>query len=247
MLAAPATYPLMMSVEESAVLKFTGTTPLINPFADDRDYDFNGTMAFTEFFINTLNTWKDPRLDVWATKVSGKFAGVPSGYPLTEAPAVSSMPSSRFNKTLKTSPLLGLILQYSEVEFLLAEAALRGYSTDSPKDHYEKGVKASLAYWGATVPADFLTRKGVAYEGTLEQIITQKYFGLFFTDMQAWAELRRTGFPVLPKGKGLENNGQMPARLKYPLSVQSLNKQKYDEAAARIGGDDINSKLWWAK
>ncbi|WP_051054091.1 SusD/RagB family nutrient-binding outer membrane lipoprotein [Fibrella aestuarina] len=247
MLADPTRYPLMTAVDQSAALKFTAVTPLLNPFADDRDYDFNGSNAFAEYFINTLNSWQDPRLAVWATSVSGKFVGVPSGYSLGDSPKVSAIASSRLNKTLKTSPLLGTIMQYAETEFLLAEAALKGYSSDSPKDHYEKGIRASMAYWGATMPTDFLTRKGVAYSGTLEQLITQKYISLFFTEMQQWAEYRRTGFPVLPKGPGLENNGQLPMRLTYPLSVQSLNKQSYDEATARIGGDNINAKIWWAK
>lgn len=247
MLADPARYPLMTAVDHSAALKFTATTPLLNPFADDRDYDFNGANAFSEFFINTLNSWQDPRLSVWATNVGGKYVGVPSGYPLGDAPKVGAIASSRLNRNLKTSPLLGIIMQYAETEFLLAEAALKGYSADSPRDHYEKGIRASMAYWGAAMPADFLTRRGVAYAGTLEQIITQKYASLFFNEMQQWSEYRRTGYPVLPKGPGLENNGQIPARLSYPLSVQSLNRQNYTEAATRIGGDNINAKVWWAK
>ncbi|MFD2570866.1 SusD/RagB family nutrient-binding outer membrane lipoprotein [Spirosoma soli] len=247
MLANPAKYPLMTAPEQSASLKFTAVNPLLNPFADDRDYDFNGANAMGEFFINMLNTWQDPRLAVWTTSVSGKYVGVPSGYSLGDAPKISAIASSRLNKTLKTSPLLGTIMQCAETEFLLAEAALKGYSADSPKDHYEKGIRASMTYWGATMPADFLTRKGVAYAGTLEQIMTQKYISLFFTEMQQWAEYRRTGLPVLPKGPGLENGGQMPTRLAYPLSVQSLNKQNYDEATTRIGGDNINTKVWWAK
>ncbi|RYC68204.1 SusD/RagB family nutrient-binding outer membrane lipoprotein [Spirosoma sordidisoli] len=246
MLANPAQYPLMSTVDESATLKFTGTNPLLNPFADDRDYDFNGSNAYAEFFIGLLNSWQDPRLDVWATKVSGRFVGVPSGYSLGDAPKIAAIASSRINKTLKTSPLLGTIMQYAETEFLLAEAALKGYSADSPKDHYEKGIRASMGYWGAVMPANYLTRPGVAYTGSFEQIMNQKYVSLFFTEMQQWAEYRRTGFPVLPKGPGVENNGQMPARLAYPLSVQSLNRANYDEAAARIGGDNINAKVWWA-
>ncbi|MBO0952695.1 SusD/RagB family nutrient-binding outer membrane lipoprotein [Fibrella forsythiae] len=247
MLANPAKYPLMTATDESATLTFTAVNPLLNPFADDRDYDFNGANAYSTYFVNTLSTWQDPRLDVWATKISGKFVGVPSGYPLGDAAKVAAISSSRLHKNLKTSPILGSIMQYAETEFLLAEAALKGYSSDSPKDHYEKGIRASMTYWGATMPADFLTRNGVAYAGTLEQLMTQKYIALFFTEMQQWAEYRRTGFPVLPKGPGLENDGKMPARMAYPLSVQSLNKENYTEAATRMGGDNLNAKLWWAK
>jgi hypothetical protein len=61
---------------------------------------------------------------------------------------MNAISSSKLNKNLKTSLILGTILQYAEVEFLLAEAALKGYTTDSPKDHYEKGIAASMKYWG---------------------------------------------------------------------------------------------------
>ncbi|NBA77901.1 SusD/RagB family nutrient-binding outer membrane lipoprotein [Emticicia sp. ODNR4P] len=247
MLSSPDKYPLMQSADESAALKFTQVTPLLNPFTSTRDYDFNGANAVSEFFIKTLSTWSDPRLDIWATKASGKYTGIPSGYTIAEGPAMNAISSSKLNKNLKTSLILGTILQYAEVEFLLAEAALKGYTTDSPKDHYEKGIAASMKYWGATQPTDFLTRSGVAYNGTLQQIMTQKYIALFFNDMQQWFEYKRTGYPVLPVGKGVENNGKMPMRLKYPLSTQSLNRANYDKAVAQMGADDINTKTWWTK
>lgn len=247
MLADPTTYPLISTVAESAALKYTGVNPLVNPFATAREYDFNGTMAMSAFMDSTLAKYDDPRLAVWFTKIDGQFVGIPSGYPIEQSDEMNGIVSSRLNKALMKSPLLGTILQYAEVEFLLAEAALKGYTTDDPKAHYEKGIAGSMAYWGATVPEGFYTRPGVAYDGTLEQIITQKYVALFFNDMQQWAEYRRTGYPVLPKGEGLENNGVMPARLKYPLSVQSLNRERYAEVVERIGRDDINVDLWWAQ
>jgi hypothetical protein len=84
MLANPDKYPLMQSADESAALKFTQVTPLLNPFTSARDYDFNGANAVSEFFIKTLSTWSDPRLDIWATKASGKYTGIPSGYTIAE-------------------------------------------------------------------------------------------------------------------------------------------------------------------
>ena len=45
----------MTSNAESAVLRFTTTTPFVSAFNTYRDYDFNGDNGLTEFFINTLN------------------------------------------------------------------------------------------------------------------------------------------------------------------------------------------------
>jgi hypothetical protein len=74
---------------------------------------------------------------------------------------------------------------------------------------------------------------------------TQKYYALFFTDFQQWFEYRRTGHPVLPIGPGVRNNRQMPARINYPVYVQSLNQVNYQAAVADQGADDINTKVWW--
>jgi hypothetical protein len=80
----------------------------------------------------------------------------------------------------------------------------------------------------------------------MEKIMLQKYYSLFFTDFQQWIEYRRTGHPLLPKGAGLQNGGNMPARFKYPVTVQSLNKAHYNAAVAAMGGpDDLNTKVWW--
>ncbi len=245
MLADPVKYPLMTNLNDGASLKYTGTTPLINPFSTYRDNDFSGNRGMGEFFINKLNSWEDPRLGIWCSQVGGIYAGVPSGYSEIESEEVRGKPSSRLNIGLKNSSQLGSIMQYAEVEFLLAEAALRGYIADNPEDHYKKGVTASLSYWGATVPTDFFDRSGVKFDGSLEQIMTQKYFSLFFIDMQQWFEIRRTGYPVLPKGNGMENNKELPSRLKYPLSLQSLNLENYNAAVARMGGDEISTKVWW--
>ena len=73
----------------------------------------------------------------------------------------------------------------------------------------------------------------------------QKYYALFFVDFQQWSEYRRTGFPVLPVEAGMLNNAIMPARLEYPLSVRISNPDNYRAAANGMGGDDINSKVWW--
>ena len=245
-----AKYPVMTSNADAAVLRFTTTPPYTSAFNTYRDYDFNGDNGLTQFFINTLNSWTDPRLTKWATTVGvSNYEGIPSGY----APGNQPERLSAYQPALKNEPLLGNILNYAEVQFLMAEAALKGYYNGNPKKLYENGVTNAITFWGLTVPTDHLLKPGVAWVATetvaqkLEKIITQKYFTLFFTDFQSWFEHRRTGYPVLPVGPGVQNGGEMPARLKYPVLVQSLNRTNYEAAVAAMGGDDINVKVWWQK
>jgi hypothetical protein len=245
----PARYPIMSVNDESAVLRFTTVTPFVSAFNTYRDYDFNGENGLTEFFVNNLNNWSDPRLTKWASTVSGgAYVGIPSGY----APGNQQDRQSFYLPALKNEPLLGNILNYAEVQFMLAEAALKGFITSTPaKTYYENGVTNAITFWGLTVPTGHLAKTGVAWIETettaqkLEKIITQKYYTLFFTDFQSWFEYRRTGYPNLPMGPGLQNDGKMPTRLVYPVSVQSLNKANYDAAVAAMGSDNMKTRVWW--
>jgi hypothetical protein len=245
-----ANYPIMTNNAESAVVRFTTTPPFVSAFSTYRDYDFNGDNGLSQFFINTLNTWEDPRRTKWATTVGvSNYEGIPSGYPPGQVPDRLSA----YLPALKNEPLLGNILNYPEVQFMVAEAALKGYFTGNPKTFYENGVNNAITLWGLTVPTGHLLKPGVVWLDTetqaqkLEKILTQKYFTLFFTDFQSWFEYRRTGYPRLPIGAGVENNREMPSRLKYPVLVQTLNRANYEAAVAAMGGDEINVKVWWQK
>lgn len=242
-----ANYPIFANNAESAVLKFTTTAPFVSAFNTYRDYDFNGDNGLSKFFIDTLNTWADPRLTKWAATVGGVYEGIPSGYASGQQPDRLSY----YLATLKNEPLLGNILNYPELQFILAEAAVKGYITNPAKTYYENGVNNAITLWGLTVPAGHLAKPGIAWLDTetdaqkMVKIMTQKYFTFFFTDFQSWFEHRRTGLPNLPVGAGVQNNGIMPTRLVYPTSVQSLNKANYDAAVASMGGDNMLVKVWW--
>ena len=244
-----AEYPIFTSNDDSAILKFQSTPPLVSEFYNYRDIDFNTGSGLSEFFIDNLNNWEDPRLEKWATKYENSYQGIKSGYPVGQVPEIKS----KYVLALKNEPLLGNIMNYAELQFILAEAAVRGFVDGSAQTYYENGVKAAITMWGYTVPADYLTATTAKwvpsdndYQKT-EKIMLQKYYTLLFTDFQQWFEYRRTGFPILPKGEGLQNGGLMPSRLKYPVNVQSLNGANYKEAVANMGGDDLNVKVWWNK
>jgi len=242
-----ANYPIFTSNAESAILRYTGVSPLFSPFYTYRAVDFQS--AATEFFINTLKGLGDPRLTIWATKYNNDYAGVPSGFDASQVVTLkSSIPDA-----LKNNPLLGNIMNYAELQFTIAEAITRGMTTLSgAKAYYDNGVTNAITLWGLTVPATYLTtgtgawNDAASFSDKMEKIMLQKYFSLFFTDFQQWTEFRRTGHPVLPIGTGVQNNGKMPSRFVYPVIVQSVNGANYTAAVAGMGGpDDINTKVWW--
>ena len=245
----PANYPIMTSNAESAILRWSGTAPYVSPFATWRPADWY-TPKLGSFFVDNLNSWSDPRIGRWATLDDGEYAGVPSGY----LPGMPPAAKSTLLTALQTEPLLGNIMNYSELQFALSEAAAKGWITSkTAQSYYETGVTNAITLWGLTVPAGYLGFAQVKWDETynldkkMELIHKQKYYAMFFTDLEQWFEYRRTGHPVLPKGAGLINNGVMPARLNYPTYVQTTNTANYNAAVAAQGPDNINTQVWWQK
>ncbi|NSL87109.1 SusD/RagB family nutrient-binding outer membrane lipoprotein [Chitinophaga sp. Mgbs1] len=248
MLADQKKYPVMMNNDESAVLKYTNVKPFQNPFFSARDYDFNTDRGIGAYFVDALNSWKDPRIPIWIQPAGdGAFRGLPSGFRPEVFDTVASVKAATLHVNLKKSNLIGTIMTYAEVEFIRAEAIHRGYAPGNAQTAYENGVRASITYWGAKVPDDFFSRAGIAYNNSLEQICTQKYFALFFNDMQQWFEYRRTGFPAIPRGDGIPAGTNMPQRMMYPIIVQTINSANYNDVIARQGADALATKVWWSK
>lgn len=242
--ANPTTYPVFNSNADAALLNISGVFPQSVPLT--RPQDFTSYRGVASFFINNLNTWSDPRRPIWCTTSGGVYVGWPSGYNV--APTVPSSPSN-MNQNLAIAPVKVVIFPYAEVEFIRAEAAFYGWNTagKTANDAYVAGITAAIQQWNGVVPANYFTNAAVTYNNTLERIILQKYYALFFCDCQQWFELMRTGYPVLPLGDGVAVGSKMPNRFKYPSTVQKTNLKNYQDAVTRIGGDSFNTKLWWQK
>lgn len=260
-------YPIIASIDESAILRWTGVPPYISPLMTVREQDFRFP-GVASFFVDNLVNWRDPRIETnygtvagfnrWGiAPFQGAIAGIPSGYVPGSVPDKKSyFYSSTSSYSLQNEALGGMIMNFAEVKFILAEAALKGYISSSAETHYNEGVVASIRQWipSWNVPvttylqdADMQWSTATSFDQRMERIHLQKYYALFMTDMQQWFEYRRTGRPTLPKGAGLRNGGEMPARMVYPVYVQSTNPTNYQAAVASQGPDVISTKVWWQK
>jgi hypothetical protein len=246
----PGKNPVFTRNEEAAVLKISGIPPNVSPWG--RAIDFTTGRAASEFFLQNLNDFNDPRRAKFATQARTAngtatigYRGIPSAYAGGES-QFDFLPSN-LSIALVTAPMISVLMPYAEVEFIKAELAQQGKISADAKTHYEKGVKGAIEQWGAAMPADYFANPKAAYDGSLERIMLQKYYALFFVDYQQWFEYRRTGLPVLPKGRDLLNEGRMPVRFPYPTTVQSTNTANYKLAVEHMGGDNINTRVWWEK
>ena len=283
----PSLYPIFQTNADCARLLWNGgtstTDPYTNPYvAGVRAQDFRGP-AICSFFLDHLIDWTDPRYTSSNKYGSGSIGrlgisqasgggwyGIASGYQSGKSEMKGCYFQSYDNTStggvwsLQQNANTGIIMQYSEVQFILAEAAAKGWINGSTKTYYHNGIAAAINYWVPNFPetitstnfAEYLTSLDAAGEvwsdnATLDQkmelIHLQKYYALFLTDLQQWFEYRRTGHPVLPKGAGVVNGGVMPARLVYPVYVQAANPVNYKAAVAAQGPDQIYTNVWWQR
>ena len=248
MMVNPATYPVFTGNDQAAVLKLTGITPLASPWG--RPQDFTTGRAAAAFFLDSLNALNDPRRAKFASQAKNSagsanigYKGIPSGYAGSESQFTYT--PSNLVQALITAPMSVPILPYAEVELIKSEVYFHDNRQDSAKATYERGTKAAIEQWGGVLPTDYFSNPAATYNGTLDRILLQKYYALFFTDFQQWFEYRRTGLPNLPKGAGMLNGQKMPSRLLYPIAQRIYNPANYAAAVQAMGGDNINTKAWW--
>ncbi|WP_337042974.1 SusD/RagB family nutrient-binding outer membrane lipoprotein [Emticicia sp. 17c] len=223
--------------------------PLYNNYITTNRKDF----AVSSTFMNYLSKINDPRIPGMADPNNlQKYVGVPYGVfpPTWKAQDVSLAASSIRQQNSSAN-----VLTYAQILFSKAEAAKLGWISDDPKALYESAIKASIQQWIGASATDavvnaYLQQPDVKYNDAkaLEQIATQKWIALFYQGNEAWAEWRRTGYPVLtPAANPLNPSGQIPRRMAYPVTEQTLNKVNYDKALATQGADTQDTRVWWDK
>ncbi len=144
------------------------------------------------------------------------------------------------------------ILTAAEVYFIKAEAALRGWGSDA-EGNYNAGVRAALEAWGLGGSYEsYITNEGVAFNGTLEQIMEQKWISNFTTAAEAWFDWRRTGYPELQAGP-VASRPVLPLRFRYHSNEKNRNSEQYFKAlenleetgfSGEFGKDSPFSKMW---
>jgi hypothetical protein len=206
-----------------------------------------GDYVAAEDLMNKLVALNDPRKPLYfGVNNAGNYQGGVVGKVNTYADM--SKPSAQVSAA--TAPLV--LLDYVETEFLRAEAKERGFNVaGTAEGHYNNAIRASIIFWGGTnADADaYLAQPSVAYTtatGTWkEKIGVQKWIALYNRPFVGWTELRRLDFPQLTLPVGAKSG--FPNRFPYPNNEQQLNGTNYTSAAAKIGGDKVETKLFWDK
>ncbi len=243
---------VFQSSASEAKLSWLGTPPNENPMAPafisrPGDFRISATM------VDNLIAYDDPRLPIYAdaARETGEFAGMPNG--LNDSHGIEFEQVSRVGDWFLQPTTRTWIISYAETSLLEAEAAVRGFAGGDAESLYEAGIRASMETYGISA-ADidaYMAGPLVAFAadmaGQLEQIGMQLWFALYDQGPEAWASYRRTGFPNLIAGPDNLNNDQIPVRLPYPQSEQSVNGANLSAANAAQGlsTEPWNVPLFW--
>lgn len=246
----PETYPIFEDNEDNASLSYPGGD-WIEPWTARHSSIGDDKMALP--LVDSMLSLSDPRLPYYAdTTAAGEYVGLIVGERQVLQPVASAL-----NPLFVDNPT-GTIyfLTYSELEFIKAEAAARGFVSADAATAYYAGITAScemyLPYGMTTDTIEaYKLLPGVAWTGTLEtdleQLYVQKWISFFHQSWEAWAEMRRTDVPVSEPAANnttsIEHN-RSPFRFSYPSTEQTLNSDNIPE---NVSEEDHywGYQIWW--
>ena len=238
-----------------------GISRAMNP----SDWGANNMMSKT--MVEWLQANNDPRLEVWSVRGlwDGPWLtdpadqiGMPNGMDIEMLEAYTGQPFDRENQFSRLNPELlddhdpFIFMTYAEVEFLLAEAAMKGWHTGDATEHYNNGVRASMLQWDIFNPTKVITlAEANAYlaanpfDGSMEMLATQHWAANFMQWFEAYANWRRTGFPVLTPTNypGNYSGGQIFRRIEY--STVEIANNESNVVAGGTSPDDVLTRVWW--
>jgi hypothetical protein len=272
----PANYPVMTSNDDNFQVVYRDKEGEKKPFYAD---GFEVYAVTSSFVVDKLKSLNDYRLFYYADPLDGQaendfnsYAGLdPSAPNETNLGEWASGNASILNK-LYYDPAYPqgfpyVILGYGDVQFMLAEAAVRGWIAGE-ETYYKNGISASMQFrmnnidpaWvhGMALTDSYISsyleqpevQLPADADGKLRQIMWQKYLGsLFQNDWNVFFDYRRTGYPEFPINPATNKNeltDRMPVRWLYPDAEYNYNQENIQNAVnSQYGGkDDENQTMW---
>ena len=279
-----ASRPLMESNSDNFQLVYADKSATVYPLHYTQVKHAGYTML-TNMLIDKFKETEDPRLFYYAEPAASKLnEGLASSDWDAYIGVDPSDPYEVIKMAFTTGEFCGLNhrytdlptgqplihVGYSEQNFILAEAVVRGWISGDASAYYKKAIRGSLDFISENTPDEeyyhhghplneeaksaFLESSkiqlGSDKEANIEKIITQRYLDAFMEyPIDPYYDYRRTGYPKLPINVETNQNpvhDKIPVRWMYPKSEYDYNAENVVDAVARqYGGvDDINKEMW---
>lgn len=261
--------------DNTTLSKIDGSIRYINPVAATaskiKQFDINT--------YSVDRPWQAPLTSVWGFyDTAAVYVGIPISYygetyqynlnPVGTQANSNNDYVSYMRRDIYDNPsgdlLKARMASYSEICFDLAEVAQKGWSVGgTAEDWYKKGIKASFDLWltgynddinnyaGCVKDFDsYIAQSNVAYDGTVERIMEQKWIASWQASVEAWMDWRRTGLPSLQVGWA-SYRGAIPIRFAYYNTELQNNPTNSQAAIDKLQETDYSSvdgkNSSWAK
>lgn len=238
---------VITSNAENIIFQYLAAPPNTNPVWVNLVQSGRKDFVAANTLVDHMKSLDDPRVPMYFSQdANGDFNG--GEYGSSNNYATFSKPNTKVTNPDYPADLM----DYAEVEFLLAEAKERNFTvTGTAESHYTAAITASIVFWGGTPEqaVEYIAQPSVNYPTApgnfKEKIGNQKWIALYNRGFEAWTEWRRLDYPALVAP--VDALSEIPVRYTYPVQEQNLNVTNYTEAASAIGGDEVTTKIFWDK
>jgi hypothetical protein len=197
--------------------------------------------------------WRSP-LDAWDLDGDeNPFEGV----------AVEDYSKPSFERFF-TEDMTFSVITFAETNFMKAEAALKGWGgSETAEAYHYAGIDASFDQYGVSGADMYKEQDGIKW-GTesvgrkdlwsvvtsgisadpMDKIVRQRWIAMFYQGHDSWCLQKRTRLLPLVAHHGPEDPPtvqqyqEIPEKMIYPLTEESINEVGYQDAVAALGGSD---------
>ena len=291
-LADPSKYPLVLDNDDNQLIRVNnignvsvggstvaginnGTDVGVNASFYRGLFGWGGGDVPSKQMIDLMNSAKDPRLRVMfqpGDSTEGKFIGLdPMLNQTVQENLYNEARVSRYNYSTLTYNLNvpGMLINASEVNFLLSEYYLQHGEGAKAKSTYEMGIDQSIDYYyflrsissdnsrgsvAQPTESEIAAYKAspavswdlaTASEDKLALIATQKWINYSVLEpLESWSEQRRLKLPEFEFLPDNTNTLQKlpPTRWLYPSNESSFNTTHYEAVKAK---DNLTTRIFW--
>ena len=247
-----ATNPSLMdtSVDDAKVI-FGSVASNANPIYQFDVLSGRKDQAVASTIVDKMKALSDPRVSVYFEPVTRNSLGLKGQY-LGNAPGNDAEDSqknrySRVGSAYASIKAPVVLMSAAEVNFIKAEVYHRASNAASAQTAYEAAITQDFAALGlSSSSAAYLANANVAYNGTLQRIMEQKWITMFQASYESWVDWRRTGFPALTPAANNATSNVIPRNLPYPdVEINSNRANLVAGPGIPIPYTGLSNRVWW--
>jgi hypothetical protein len=264
-------YNHLSKVQPAAALNYLNTNPaLITANADNASVVFGTTQAnanpiyqfdvlsgrldnaMASTLVDRIKALNDPRIDSYFFPIQENTNGK-KGQIIGNVPGIDDDDSgmSKFSRegsayASTNSPVM--LMSAAEVQFIISEVQLRATNNAAATTAYNAAIDRDFEFLGVGSSAAYKAQANVAFNNTIERLISQKWITMLQAPFESWVDYRRTGFPVLTAATPNRTSGVIPRRAPYPQVEINLNRQSLEAGpGVPVPFEALKQRVWWDK